>query len=115
MPLKTKANTLLKGSKEQCLKAKLKSRLWLVRKTNLRKNLSNRQTFKPIKILFHNIRRHLDDIKKYAPEFVPEFIPEFVPEFDLNSDLYTGTNWEMNSGMNSGAYFFMLSKMRPRC
>ena len=37
-------------------------------------------------------RRHLDDIKKYAPEFVPEFIPEFVPESDLNTDFYPGTN-----------------------
>ena len=48
------------------------------------------------------LRRHLDDIKMYVPEFVPEFIPEFVPEFDLNTDFYSGTN----SGMNSGTNFF---------
>ena len=56
------------------------------------------------------LRRHLDDIKMYVPEFVPEFIPEFVPEFDLNTDLYPGTN----SGMNSGMNFFYVVKIAPK-
>ena len=65
---------------------------------------------------WYSIRRHLDDKKKYVPEFVPEFIlefvPEFVPEFDQNTDFYSGTNSEMNCGMNSGTKFFMSSKLR---
>ena len=48
------------------------------------------------------LRRHLDDIKMYVPEFILEFVPEVVPEFGLNIDFYCGTN----SGMKSGTNFF---------
>ena len=57
-----------------------------------------------LKLVYVVVRRHLDDIKMYVPEFVPElipeFVPEFVPEFGLNTDFYCGTNSGMNPGTN---------------
>ena len=54
------------------------------------------------------LRRHLDDIKKYFPEF----IPDFVPEFDLNTDFYSGKKFGMNSGTNFGVLGYIQIKCK---